>query len=155
MTSPVVLQAESAVENLSRVVDDDDLYAELGKRLTSMARTAAGSDRFDLVSDEPIETFGTADELKKLGRRFFVRWNKAAFDLVCGADVEDRQARADVAQAFKVGPEAIAATIAALLVTQLGMAAALAAVVATLTIRLFLKPTHQAMCDCWKDKLPQ
>jgi hypothetical protein len=57
--------------------------------------------------------------------------------------------------AFGIGGEAVATALAAVMVTSLGLAPAVAAVVAALAIKLFFRPAHGAMCDVWKGKLGQ
>src|SRR5262249_30624602 len=124
--------AQPAVEQLANL-QEEQLYVELGKRLRAIRGSASESGDFAMAASTPAEAFGAGDELKALGRKFFVRWSAAAYDLVCGAAPDDASARKQVADAFSLGPEAIAASVAAILVSHLGMAAALAAVVASLT----------------------
>jgi len=145
-------RARSAVDEINGL-SEDQLYTELGSRLGSIARAPDGSDQFNMNSGQALEGYAPLDELKKLGQKFFARWNREAFNLVCGASNDDARARQQVAQAFGLGPEAVAATIAAVLTAHVGLAAALSTVVAMLAVRLFFKPGHQAMCDYWKEKL--
>jgi hypothetical protein len=144
--------ARSAVDELTSL-NDEQLYEALGSRLSAISRTPQGSDQFNMVLAQPLVAYGPLDELKKLGRKFFARWNAACYNLVCGSSADDADARKQVANAFDLGPAAVAAAIAAALTAYLGIAAALAPIIATLAIRLFFKPGHQAMCDYWKEKM--
>jgi hypothetical protein len=148
----LALRARPAVDELANL-SEDQLYSELGARLRSIARAPDGSDRFNMIPGEPLESYGPLTELKILGQKFFARWSRDAYNLVCGASPDDAAARAQVVSAFAIGPEAVAAAIAAALTSYLGLAAALAAVIASLAIRLFFKPGYEATCDYWKEKL--
>lgn len=147
--------ARTAVEELESL-PDDDLYAELGARLSSIAKVPDGSDKFDMIRGTDLVAYGPLwDTFKDVGRRFFARWSREAYNLVCGTSAEDAEARKQVGDAFGLGsPAAVAAAVAAALTAYLGLAAGLAAVVATLAVRLFFQPTLRAMCDVWKEKLP-
>jgi hypothetical protein len=149
----LVKRARPAANELASL-SEDQLYTELGLRLQSIARAPDGSDQFNMIPGQPIESFGARDELKKFGQKFFARWNKQAFNLICGSSNEDAAAREQVANAFGLGKEAVVAAIAAALTAYIGLAAALAAVVASLVVRLFFKPGYEATCDYWKEKLP-
>src|SRR2546425_9635364 len=150
----VIRSAEPVVARLLEGDDDEDfLFAELGKRVSALARSPAGSDQFDMAAEIGFEAFGPIDELKSLGRKFFTRWNKAAYELVCGSSPDDANARKKVRDAFGLGEQAVGATIAGLLVVHFGLAAGVAGVVAVLIVRLFFRPSGEAMCDYWKEKL--
>jgi hypothetical protein len=151
--SDVATRARAAASELASL-SEDQLYAELGTRLQSIARTPDGSDRFDMVPGQPLESYGPREELKKLGQKFFVRWNREAYNLICGSSSEEAAAREQVLSAFGIGRDAVIAAIAAGLTVYLGLAAALAAVVAALAVRLFFKPGYEATCDYWKENLP-
>ena len=150
----IIRSAEPVVARLLEEDGDEDfLFAELGKRVSALARSTAGSEQFDMAAGIDFEAFGPIDELKNLGRKFFARWNKAAYEMVCGSSPDDADARKKVSDAFGLGEQAVGATIAALLVVHFGLAAGVAGVVAVLIVRLFFRPSGQAMCDYWKEKL--
>lgn len=107
-------RARPAAEELASL-NEDQLYAELGARLQSIARSPDGSDRFDMVPGQPLESYGPLDELKNLGRKFFTRWNKDAYSLICGSSLDDAAAREQVTKAFGIGQEAVIAAVAAAL----------------------------------------
>lgn len=134
-------------------LDDDQLYQQLALRVQALAADyeRAGDLRLE-VSYQP-ELMGPLDDLAEFGRRFFERFNRDAYDLVCSsAEAEERQ---KVRQAFGIGREAVGGAIVALLVTHLALAPAVATVVAALIIRLFLENSYEAMCSVWGDRLPQ
>lgn len=148
-------KAQPAVDKLMQF-DEAKLYAELGKRLKAIQREPSASADFDLeIMATNVEALGPWQDLNDFGKRFFDRFNRQAYELVCGADSENTKERQSLLQAFGFGADAVAATLAALLVAHLAIAPAIAAVCATLAIKLFFKPGHAAMCDVWKEKLPK
>lgn len=149
----LVAQAQPATEELASL-NDDQLYAELGARLQAINLSPAGSDQFNMVPGRSLESYGPREELKKLGQKFFARWSREAYNLICGSSADDSKAREQVAKAFGISREMVVATIAASLTAYLGLAAALASVIAMLAVRLFFRPGYEATCDYWKEKLP-
>jgi len=146
--------AQSAVETLLQS-DEDQLYEELGMRVQAMKRDLAVSASFAPDVTYDAEAMGPLDDLRDFGRIFFNRLNTQAWHLACGTDAEDTEERKELMEAFGVGKEAVAATLAAVLVAQLGLVPAVAAVVAALIIKLFFRNVYGAMCDIWKKKLPE
>ena len=146
-------QARPAVDALLQN-DEDQLYLELGKRLSAIKQDPSLSGSFtpDLPSD--VEALGPVDDLKEIARRFFARFNAQAYQLVCGAEAENSEEREQVLNAFGIGQDAVAAAIVGLLVSQLALAPAVAAVVAALIVRLFFRPAYESMCEVWSEKQP-
>jgi hypothetical protein len=146
-------QAQAAVDTLAAKTDDE-LYVELGKRLAMNRTDPKKVAEFQPQIPPEFETLGMVADLKALGRNYFSRVNKGAYELMCGSDADDTRERKKLVEAFGIGKEAVAAALAALLVAYLGIAPALAAVVAALVLRLFFRPAYDATCDLWKSKLP-
>ncbi len=144
-------QAQPAVDKLLPS-DDDVLFVELANRVQAMQHNPAIGGTFD-PNLPVLESLGVVDDLKDFGQRFFDRLSKEAYNLVCGAEAEHTEERQNLIAAFGLGKEAVAATLAATLVGYLGLAPAVAAVVAALAIRLFFRPAYGATCDVWKEKL--
>ena len=134
--------------------DPDQLYAELGLR-----QLAIQADPTQAGMIEPTATFdadfaGPMDVMKEMGQKFFARFSKDAYGLVCGADQENAEQRKSILDALGGGTAAFAAALSAAFVSWFGWAPAIAAVVAALVIRLFFKTGYGAMCDVWKEHLP-
>jgi hypothetical protein len=134
--------------------DENQLYAELGRRLTAMQANPAFSASFAPELPLGLESQGATEDLKAFGQRFFARVNVQAFQMICGKDAPTIEDREKVIDAFGVGKDAVAAAVAALLVSQLGIAPAIASVVAALIIRVFFKPVYDSMCETWKGHQP-
>ena len=133
--------------------DEDQLYAELGIRARALTDdpAAAGSFDPDVTFDE--SQMGALDDVKAFGRRLFARWNREAHSLVCGSDPDDAADREKLANAFGLGEAAVAGYVATLLVGSLGLAPALAAVIAALVVKRFFKPARDEFCETWATSL--
>jgi hypothetical protein len=144
--------AKPVVEDLLQA-DESQLYEELGIRLQGIRRdpTKAGAFAPDVTYD--AEDMGALDDVKAFGKKFFKRVQSQAYDLICGS--EEAEERESMLEAFGAGEGAVAAAVASLLVAQLGLAPAIAAVVAALIIKLVFRSAYDAMCDVWKEKLPE
>jgi hypothetical protein len=92
------------------------------------------------------------DDLRELGRRVFDEVNGAAWQLLCGTNRSDAAERERILGAFGAGPTAVGAYIAVGLIG-VGISPLFAPVIASLVVRLFLKPTYEATCAFWKDRL--
>jgi predicted secreted protein len=145
--------AQPALEKLLQS-DPDQLYAELGLRQKAIVDDPAEAGRFETTATYEAEFAGPLDVLKELGQSFFKNVSKNAYDLVCGDDEANAAARQKLAKAFNSGETVFASTLAALMVTSFGLAPAIAAVVAALVVKLFLKSAYGAMCSVWKAHLP-
>jgi len=149
MSTSDVMAAVTTLDKLN----DDALYAELGGRLRTIGGQPQLSAQFALPVNFQAEAMGPLDDLRAFGRRFFDRVNRQAYQLVCGSDPENTKDREKVAESMGMGKDMFATTLTTLLVAQLGLAPAIAPVVALLIVRLCFKPALGAMCDVWKEKL--
>jgi hypothetical protein len=145
-------QAQSATSKLLGI-DTNALYIELGKRVQEIRRDPSASGRFDMTTQSASEAMG-AEQLQEFGRRFFNRANRAAYALMCSADSENSAERENLTKAFGLGMDAVAPALTGLLVVHLGMAPAIAAVIAVLAVKLFFQPGYDAMCEVWKKSVP-
>jgi hypothetical protein len=132
--------------------DEGQLYEQLGIRIQAITKdlNIAGSLEPHVVYDGSI--MGPLDDVRELGRRVFKRWNKEAHELICGTKVEDRQERESVLAALGGGDVAVAAALTALLI-HVGLAPALAPVVAAIVAKRFFHPAYDEFCAIWKENL--
>lgn len=147
-------QAMPSVEKLM-MADEKQLYEQLGIRAKAIAEDLTKGNSF-----EPQVTFdqaqmGAKEEVQEFGRRLFSRWNKETYKLICGSDEDDQKDREELLNAFGINDVAVAAALSALLVTHLGLAPAIAAVLATLVIKRFFRPVHEEFCQVWEKNLTQ
>lgn len=148
-------KAQPAVQKLLRK-DEDQLYKELGMRRKAIAEDPylmAGSFDFDVTYD--VAVMGPMDELRKLGEQLFKRYQVEAHKLFCPKEGGDKEDIDNLKKAIGIDDAAVAAFIAAVLVTNVGIAAALAAVVAALIVKRFLRPTYEETCKAWAKNLPE
>jgi hypothetical protein len=145
-------EAHAAVSALEHL-DEEHLFAELGQRLHTFSYDAQLSGHFHVAPPQGAEAMGLYEDFRAFGKRFFTRVSHEVYNLVCGADVSERQDREKLATAAGLGKESFAATLATLIVSQLGLAPAVATVVALLVVRLVFKPALASMCDVWKGTL--
>ncbi len=147
-------QAEPAVKKLLKS-DEDQLYEKLGIRAKAIAEDPTKSSSFEPQVTYDQAQMGLKEDVLDFGKRLFNRWNAEAYKLICGSDLNDQKERKDLIRAFSSNDEiTIAAALSALLVTNLGLAPALAAVVAALLVKRFFRPAYEEFCVVWKKNLP-
>lgn len=142
-----------AVENLLQS-EESQLYEELGVRQKAIMIDPAKAGFFEPDLTYDAEEMGSLDDLRDFGRILFEKLNVDAYNLVCGTKTEDSEERRKLLAAFGIDDKVVAAAIAALLITHMAIAPAIAAVVAAIIVKLFFQNTHRAMCEVWKKKLP-
>ena len=91
--------------------------------------------------------------MPEFGRRFFKRWNVETYKFICGDDIEDMIDRRELTEAFSLNDKAVAAALSSLLITHVGLAPALAVIIASLVIKRFSRPGHEEFCKVWKRNL--
>jgi len=147
--------AKPAVEQLLRK-DEDQLYKELGMRTKALAQDPylmTGS--FDLEVTYDMAVMGPMDEIRQFGQRLFGRWTVEAHKLLCGTEAEDEEDRKKLGNELGISDIAVGALLAGVLVSHLGIAAALAAVVAAIIVKRFFRPTYEEFCKAWTKNLPE
>jgi hypothetical protein len=134
---------------------DTQLFIELAKRDEAIKHDPTLGELFTpVLPADAFESLGARDTLEAFGREFFNRFSNTAYGLVCGSETKNETERQKIVAALKIGPEAMAASMAVFFVTTFAWPAAIASVIATLCVKLFFQPGHTAMCAVWKKKLP-
>ncbi len=144
--------AEPAVKQLL-VSDEGQLYEVLGIRAKALTQDVSKSASFepDVVYD--VAEMGALDDVRDFGRRLFKRWSQAAYDLVCGKETDNEEDRKKLRDAFGLGNVTVGAVLTGLLVSSLGLAPAIAAVVAAIVVKLFFHPAYKEFCETWKKRV--
>jgi hypothetical protein len=147
--STLSTQAESAVKTLLKA-DENQLYEQLGLRAKAIEQDPSKAGSFDpsVVYDQA--EMGLKEDILELGQRLFRRWNAEAYQLVCGSDAKDTKDRKNLTKAIGVSDVAVAAVLSGMLVTNFGLAPAIAAVVAALVVKRFCRPAYEEFCQVWK-----
>jgi hypothetical protein len=152
--SNLTKQAEPAVKKLL-LSDEGQLYEQLGIRAKAIAEDPTKSSSFEPEVIYDQAEMGLKEDVQEFGQRLFRRWNLEAHKLMCGSDPDAQKDREDLANAFGISDVAVAAALSALLVTYLGLAPAIAAVVAALAIKRFFRPAYEEFCVVWAKSLSQ
>lgn len=152
--SDLTKQAESAVEKLLHA-EEDQLYEQLGIRAKAIAEDPTKGSSFEPQVTYDQAKMGLKEDVLEFGRRLFSRWNVETYKLICGFDPQDQKDRKDLVNAFNTNEVSVTAALSVLLVTHLGFAPAIAAVVAALAIKRFFRPAYEEFCQVWKKNLPQ
>jgi hypothetical protein len=148
------VSAGPAIEKLLRA-EEDQLYEQLGMRLRAISKDPAVAGSFQPVLMPDIEIMGTLDDLREVGQRLFQRWSREAHSLVCGMNNSSDTDRRQLLAAFGMGEVTAGAALSAELVTHLGLAPALAAVIAALLVKRFFRPAYEEFCQLWLERLPR
>jgi hypothetical protein len=139
------LHAAQALEN----ADDDDLYRELGLRITAIQRDPTIAGQF-APPRSMVEPMGIAlSDMLDVGRRAFGQISKAANALVCSG-MASGNFDAFIATLGKDRVTACAALAAVL--GGVGFAPVIAGVVAALAIGKVVPATVDAFCTGWAKK---
>jgi len=148
--SPLMDEALSAVEGLQDA-DDDELFRQLGLRMQAMQRDPMVAGHFAPPATA-LEPMGmTLGDIIGAGRRAFATLSSASYALLCsGGPVGGRfDAFVDTLGTNRM---AITAALATVLVAQIGIAPAIAGVVATLAIGKAAPASMEMMCGMWARK---
>jgi hypothetical protein len=129
---------------------EDQLFEELGIRLQAITEDPAVAGTFTPDVTYDVTTMGPLDTIRSVGKRLFARWEREAYSFVCGEHDADRET---LVKALSIDAKTAGAVLAGMLVANLGIAPALAAVVATILMKRFFAPTVQELCSIWKERL--
>ena len=142
-------------------LDDDILAAELGSRAQAISddvagRGARGADPASLDSiDLDVAARAPIDpNFLQVGQRLFARINPMAHELLCkplGGD--DPEAQQVLDEVVNKNYTKAAGMLAPMLITGLGLAPAIGAMLATLIIKKVSNMTSTAICDTWEKTL--
>jgi hypothetical protein len=148
--SPLMDEALSAVEGLQDA-DDDELFRQLGLRMRAMERDPKLAGHFAPPA-AALEPMGmTLGDIITAGRHAFATLSKASYALLCSSGSAGGRFDAFV-DTLGTNRMAITAALATVLVAQIGIAPAIAGVVATLAIGKAAPASMEIMCTMWAGK---
>jgi hypothetical protein len=141
-----------------KALSDADLYAVLAVRLQNESIERAPDDmrtghskQFVVSYRDPVNL----DELprdrntKELGQRIFARWSKVLYGLACRADKQDSDLRQRLLDAVTGTSGGGVVIVAAVLTGYFGVSQPVAAIIAALTVRFFVAPAADEVCQKW------
>ena len=136
--------------------DDDQLMLHLGMSAKGISEDPEGQTRsasIDLVDLSIYEiTRGNEDTLN-FGQRLFKRLNASSYELLCKDPFDDGETLKKLNEALKDSTAKAAGFLAPVLVANLGLAPAVAAIVAALIIKTISKAIADEICSTWKKSL--
>jgi hypothetical protein len=147
-------QAAPAIRNLLQS-DEMQLYEQLGIRAKAIIEEPMKCGLFEPEVTYDATMMGLKEDMQVLGQKLFRRWHVEAHKLICGPDSASSEDLSDFMGAFGINDVSVGATLSALLVSQLGLTPALAAVVAAILVKRFFRPTFEEFCKAWKKILPE
>jgi len=86
-----------------------------------------------------------------MGKRILRRLERELQALLCGSSEEDENDRNDLG----IGRDSVIGAITLALVSDLGVAPAIAAIVAAIIMRRLAEPSMDEACKYWAEKLPR
>jgi hypothetical protein len=143
-------------------LDEDQLAVQIGDRAQAIEDDAAGlgTRGIDPASLDSIDVNVAArasidPKLLKTGQRLFDRVNPLVYDLMCKPLLNDPQTQKILDEAIDQNYTKAAGMLAPILISGVGLAPAVATLVATLIIKKIANYSATAICDTWKQNLPK
>ncbi len=143
-------------------LDEDQLAVQIGDRAQAIEDDAAGlgTRGIDPASLDSIDVNVAArasidPKLLATGQRLFDRVNPLVYDLMCKPLLNDPQTQKILDEAIGQNYTKAAGMLAPILISGVGLAPAVATLVATLIIKKIANYGATAICDTWKQNLPK
>lgn len=130
--------------------DEKAMCKEIALRAAAVRADAAVSGQLNPQVFEDPKHLGITDDLVELGGRIFRRIERELHGMLCSAD--GKKDRESIVKSLG-GDAALGAALYALLTASLGLAPAVATVVAALLIKRIFKPAGEEFCDFWAKEL--
>ncbi|MEG4492583.1 hypothetical protein [Microcoleus sp. D3_18_C4] len=154
-------EIEVIVESLWEL-DEDQLAAQIGDRAQAIGDDAAGlgTRGIDSASLDSIDVNVAArasidPRLLEAGQRLFDRVNPLVYELMCQPLGNDPQTQKILDEAIGQNYTKAAGMLTPVLISGLGLAPAIATLLATLIIKKIANYSATAICDNWKQNLPK
>ncbi|MEG5062701.1 hypothetical protein QUB33_03650 [Microcoleus sp. B3-A4] len=154
-------EIEVIVESLWEL-DEDQLAAQIGDRAQAIGDDAAGlgTRGIDPASLDSIDVNVAARasidlKLLEAGQQLFDRVNPLVYELMCQPLGNDPQTQKILDEAMGQNYTKAAGMLTPVLISGLGLAPAIATLLATLIIKKIANYSATSICDNWKQNLPQ
>lgn len=143
-------------------LDEEQLAVQIGDRAQAIEDDAAGvgTRGIDPASLDSIDVNVAArasidPRLLATGQRLFDRVNPLVYDLMCKPLLNDPQTQKILDEAIDQNYTKAAGMLAPILISGVGLAPAVATLVATLILKKIANYSATAICDTWKHNLPK
>ena len=154
-------EIEVLVESLWEL-DEEQLAAQIGDRAQAIEDDVAGlgTRGIDAASLDSIDVNVAARasidlRLLEAGQRLFDRVNPLVYELMCQPLGNDPQTQKILDEAINQNYTKAAGMLAPVLISGLGLAPAIATLLATLIIKKIANYSATEICDSWKQNLPK
>jgi hypothetical protein len=156
-----VAEIEVLVNSLWEL-DEEQLAAQIGSHALAIGDDVAGGGtrRIDSVSLDSIDVNVAArasidPRLLEAGQRLFDRVNPLVYELMCKPLGNDAETQKILDEAIAQNYTKAAGMLAPALISALGLAPAIATLLATLIVKKIVNYTATGICDTWKQTLPK
>ncbi len=143
-------------------LDEEQLAVQIGDRAQAIEDDAAGlgTRGIDPASLDSIDVNVAArasidPKFLATGQRLFDRVNPLVYDLMCKPLLNDPQTQKILDEAIGKNYTKAAGMLAPILISGVGLAPAIATLVATLIVKKIANYSATAICDTWKQNLPK
>ncbi len=142
----------NAAQKLHEEKDDSALEILIGLREKAIQQDPALTNDPTFEPKYEANTMGALDDVKALGRRILMRWNKELYGVVCSNQPTNAKERQEILGSLGLGEAAVIGAVATALLS-LGVTAAIAAPLAPLLVRKFIWPAKDELCGAWGEAL--
>jgi hypothetical protein len=151
MDQNLISKAEVAIRELADY-EPEELFAELEIRRRTIAANPTLAGSFEVVGEYRSVVNDSIETLSLLGRKFFQRFSRDAYQLLCGEDSQSAETRQQILRSI-TNQTTFATLLAGAAVAHLGWSPALAAVCAMLVTKLIVKNAKDTLCEEWRKAL--
>jgi hypothetical protein len=144
--------ARAAIAEL-QATDDEQLYRLLALRVKAIERDPSVAGLFAPATIAPAELGISAPDLVDFGRTVFIRLATAGHGLICGSEASRGFHLQRLLSSIGTDVTAVTTAVAALLISQLAIAPAVAGIVATIVVGKVAPASLEALCEKWGGKL--
>ena len=135
-------------------VDENKLEGYLGLYVQQQGEDWLKDESLDEIDSDMMEVGARAGGVVEFGKRFAEKFNAEAYDLLCGNPFgDDGESLEKLENALEQGTNQAAGLLAPILIANLGLAPAVAAIIATLVVKKLAKVTGDTICEMWKESL--
>ncbi|MEO0537697.1 MAG: hypothetical protein AAF215_28025 [Cyanobacteria bacterium P01_A01_bin.123] len=144
-------QLDDLTEKLVKL-DDDQLMLHLGMSTKGISEDLGGQTRsasIDSIDPRRYAITRSNEDTLNFGQRLFKRLNDASYELLCKDPFDDGETLRELSKVLEDSTAKAAGLLAPVLVANLGLAPAVAAIVATLIVRTISKAIADEICYTW------
>jgi hypothetical protein len=134
-------------------LDEDQLKIQLGIQAQAMEAESRG-DSMESIEVEPVPKGGINTQALEMGQQLFDRINTGAYDILCGNPFPDSgETLQQLKKALEENYAKATGLLAPVLVSGLGLAPAIATIIATIIIKKIAQGSSNLICETWQKSL--